>query len=171
MFEAQISYTKEDMLAYLRFQKKQKQKFIYILSIVINVMLVLLLALMLVFMVAFRDTGLLTYFLLLAVMGVLYQFVDRINAGALLKAQKNLENVQWVFEDEAVRASAATVESTYRYDSFRELFYSVKNRCFYLFINAKTALILPERCLTKGEAASLRSFLQEKTGLEVKEVK
>ena len=171
MFQAQINYTKEDMLAYVRFHKKQKQKFIYILSVLINVLLVLLLAAMLVFMIAFRETEMLRYFLLVAVMGVLYQFIDRINAGALLKTQKNQENVHWVFEDEAVRASAATVESTYRYDSFREIFYSVKYRCYYLYLNAKTAVVLPERCLIGGDAAAFRGFLQEKTGLEVKEVK
>lgn len=42
---------------------------------------------------------------------------------------------------------------------------------YFLFVNKKQAYILPERCFTEGDPAAFGSFIEEKTGLKIKEIK
>jgi hypothetical protein len=73
------------------------------------------------------------------------------------------------FDDDAVQQKLNDMDGKFAYSAFKELYHS--GAAYYLYIDKAHAIVLPERCFTKGDPAAFGRFIAEKTGLEVKEIK
>ena len=172
-FQANLQYTVEDMLSYARFHRRTHQKVMLVVRPLLLLVLVGEAAFLL--MLAFRQKRVDDYDLVFAIFlvafAVFYCFVDRIRARATVKVHnKTFGETVLTFDEEGALAQSVNTQSQYRYPAFSELFYSRKYETYYLYLNKRQAVVVPERCFVEGDPAAFGAFIAEKTGLEVKEI-
>lgn len=71
-------------------------------------------------------------------------------------------------EEEGLRGESGLGEEFFLYSAIIGAFH-YRDR-YFLFLDERHATLLPERALTEGDPAGLRSFLTEKLGAEIKEL-
>jgi len=71
-------------------------------------------------------------------------------------------------EEESIRGRSGKGESSYPYSAVMGAF-RYQGR-YFLFLDKRHAMLLPERGLTQGDPAALKSFLEEKLGKEIIEI-
>ena len=176
-FEMYLDYTDEDLLWLTRLYRRTRKKLVLALRILARVILVLsgLYCLKSYFFwlrLEYNAVLLLVY--AVAVFGFLVYsfFQDRLRAREANKQRKANGGVTTIFfSEEQFECTARNVKAQYNYGAIRELWYSKSHSTFYLFMDKKSAIIVPERCFTQGDPAAFSAFLSGKTGLEVKEMK
>ena len=173
MFEVELDYTFKDMLRYIRFHRKTRQKTAYVLRFIANIVI----AAFLVFAYAFtfwtggQDGEMLSRLLLFTALAVLLQFTDHLTAFSMMKNFRSAGASHGRTEEECFVIQDDKAKSEYAYSGFTELLYSQKNQTYYCYLAKKVALVIPNRCFTQGDPVAFGAFLAEKTGLEVKEIK
>lgn len=93
----------------------------------------------------------------------------RVTALRWEKERRFKEQVQIGFEDGGVRYEVDLNQSVISYDVFTGIYHW--RETYFLFIDKTVAYILPERGLVEGDLASFGAFLEQKTGLKIKELK
>lgn len=71
--------------------------------------------------------------------------------------------------EEGVTDQTGAITTHYEYQAFYAVCYYQDS--YMLFLNRKTALILPERCREGGSSPELKHFLEEKAGKSIKYIK
>ena len=71
-------------------------------------------------------------------------------------------------DEDSVREHSLKGDNTFPWNAFASGYHSRER--YFLFIDPRHAVILPERALTQGDSAALKSFLEEKLHKEVKEI-
>ena len=175
-FEVKTELTKQDFSALLTLSKKKASRFARILTIGLKVLAVLLgvgLVAEIILLHAWdngplmRRVGL--YLILLLIWIALWPLFQRMLAGKMLETNSKLLKGTFRFTDDEVQESAEHMSGNYAYTSFWKLYHS--QGIYFLYIDKGHVFILPERCFTQGDPAAFGSFIAEKTGLEVKEIK
>ena len=92
----------------------------------------------------------------------------RINAIPSILLYRQTGPQELSFGEDEMEVCAKDVRSTYGYGAFETIYHA--NGTYYLYLNKRMALILPERCFTWGDPAAFRTFISQKTGLEIKEI-
>lgn len=70
--------------------------------------------------------------------------------------------------EESVHGKSVKGESSYPYSAVVGAVHYRER--YFLFLDKRHAMLLPERALTNGDRAGLRSFLTKKLGMEIKEL-
>lgn len=71
-------------------------------------------------------------------------------------------------DEDSVREHSLKGDNTFPWSAFASGYHSRER--YFLFIDPRHAVILPERALTIGDSTMLKSFLEEKLHKEVKEI-
>ena len=93
----------------------------------------------------------------------------RVTALRWEKKRRFKGQVQIGFEDGGVRHETDLNQSVISYEVFTDIYHW--RETYFLFIDKTVAYILPERGLVEGDLASFGAFLEQKTGLIIKELK
>ena len=175
-FEVKTELTKQDFNALLTLSKKKASRFVRILTISLKVLAILLGVGLVAEIIVLRvwDNGPLVrrvglYLILLLIWLVLWPLFQRILAGKMLETNSKQLNGTFLFTEDEIQESMEHMSGNYAYTSFWKIFHS--QGIYFLYIDKGHVFILPERCFTQGDPAAFGSFIAEKTGLEVKEIK
>ena len=171
MYRAELNYTLDDMR---RFEKLHQLFRTRALMIVLRVVMIIGIVLVVVssgvlLYYGALDGELLRYYAILLAIAAMYFVLREIRVRASLKTFESQGTIVIAADDSGVRADAVSVHSDFGYDAFCDIVHS--RGTYYLYINKRQAQIIPERCITEGDPASFGAFLEEKTGLKIKEIK
>ncbi len=170
-FRAELNYTMQDIRQFQTLHKKQRRKgWYYVLWVyfAVAVLVILVSTAFLFFRHAWKPE-LTRYFLLLALFLVLWFILRYYSLRAAWKSA-NSHGCTYVTADEnGVHVKAEMITSEFGYASFCNLFHY--KGTYYLYIDKIKAQIIPERCFTGGDPAAFGKFIEEKTGLTMKEIK
>ena len=171
MFHAEIEYTKQDVTSFYRLHKKLRYRVLYIILDVIVAIGVLLIAASAVILLYLRAwSGELTrYFVVLAIVLMAWVFFNAYRKTAALKSMNGKGCVSMTATEEGIHVSSGSMSSDFGYDSFSDLVHS--RDAYYLYVDKRRASIVPERCFVEGDPAAFGRFMEEKTGLKMKEIK
>lgn len=119
-------------------------------------------------------------FWLLAVLAVVPPLVD-FGLAFLMRRRsgRHFENGTVAFEENGISLSSGEETERYGYGEISEVLHSSADMAYYLFLehedgdlgSQRFSFIFPERCFSRGEPTAFGSFMSEKTGLEVTEIK
>lgn len=170
-FTMHVEYEKTDFLAYSKAHSKAKNKKNRILQIVLAVLCALLAIAMLFFRLCFGylTTEMIVLLVLMPILGAEMLWLPQILALSMLKTYRKMGSIEMRFDENDVSVQREVESTVYQYGAFDSLYHGVG--AFYLYLNRQQALVIPERCFTQGDPAAFSAFLNEKTGLEVKEIK
>ena len=169
-YQAYTVLTQADIKNYLRFWHRWAQRKAYFRMIfVLAVMFIALLTFTILWdgfsLAAFQKYSVFWGLFL----GVVYVFyaLHRIDA----KRAQVLTKYSFlrIFRDDAIESILPDVYQRFEYAAVQSLCH--QNHCWYLVMSVNTVIILPERSFTQGDPAAFGTFIAEKTGLEVKEIK
>ena len=82
---------------------------------------------------------------------------------------QKVEGVTLAFCDDGVRISSNLDEGRLQYKAFLRL--AENSKYYFLFIQKRSAYMLPKDLFTQGDPAEFGAFIAAKTGLEIKRVK
>ena len=170
MFQFQYNYTLEDMNTLSRVTAKTyRRKKVLIYRTVLALLGIAYLG-MGVFLLS--EVSLVTGLILLAA-GVLFAAIFLFyHQGTAWRSKRMMVQNEGAFtvtlEEESVHGKSEKGESSYPYSAVIGA-YRYKER-YFLFLDKRHAMLLPERALIRGEKAALRAFLTEKLGKEIKEL-
>ncbi len=170
-YRAEMNYTLKDMRQFEKVHQKLRSKIAFyaarILLIVATLMVLAAGAVLLVFR-AF-DGEMIRIYVLLVVMYALWFAARELRVRTALKNLMSKGCVTLRADEEGIHIEMPTIASSVAYASYRDLVHS--GETYYLYIDKRQANILPERCFTEGDPAAFGKFIEEKTGLKVKEIK
>lgn len=170
MFQFQYDYTLEDMNALSRVTAKTyRRKKVLILRVVLAL---LGLAYLFVGGVMVSGKGTVPGLILMAaglLFGAMALFYHQGTAWRTKRMMVEGESGFTVtLEEESVHGKSEKGESSYPYSAVVGAFH-YKGR-YFLFLDKRHAVLLPERALVQGDSVTLRAFLTEKLGQEIKEL-
>ena len=169
-FRAELAYTLRDLRQFDKVYQKLRHKAVYTVTwavLIIGIVMVLGAGAALLALRAFdRGTGLLylVVFLLLA----LCVLSREVRVRASLKSLMAQGTLTLTADEDGVHTAAGSVSSSFGYDSFCDLVHS--GETYYLCLDRRKTLILPVRCFVEGDPGRFGSFMEQKTGLTVKEI-
>lgn len=170
MFQFQYDYTLEDMNALSRVSAKTyRRKKALVYRTIMTLLGIAYLALG-IYALAHRSWIMGTIFFAAgAFFGAAAVFYHQ---GTAWRSRRMMVEGEGVFtvdlEEDSIRGKSAKGEGSYLYSAVIGA-YHYKER-YFLFLDKRYALLLPERGLTQGDPAELKEFLSEKLGKEVKEL-
>lgn len=169
MFQFQYEYTLEDMNALSRVTAKtyrRKKVLIYR-----TILTVLALAYLGMGVYLFSSSAMVGGILITA--GILFAAITLFfHRGTAWRSKRMMvnggEEVAVTLEPDGVRGKSKMGEDFCLYTAVIGA-YHYRER-YFLFLDQRHAMLLPERALTQGDPAGLGSFLREKLGKEIKEL-
>ena len=171
MFVFDLKLTRQDLLNYYKLQKKVSYRGFYLvfhgLVGLVSLLVYGMSAYLLINHAITESLGVSIAVFTMLLIG--YFFIDHLRAALAMKNRVRLGDPKISFEAEGVLAESEKASSRYAYDVFTKLV--VSRGAYYLFLNKSNAILLPERCMIKGDPAAFVAFLEEKTGLSMKEIK
>lgn len=170
MFQFQYDYTLEDMNALSRVTAKTyRRKKVLILRVVLAL---LGLAYLFVGGVMLSGKGtvpgliLMAAGLLFGAMAVFYHQGTAWRSKRML--MEGMGSLTVTLEEEGLRGKSGLGEEFFPYSAIIGG-YRYRER-YFLFLDKRHAMLLPERALTRGDGAGLKAFLSERIGKEIKEL-
>lgn len=170
MFQFQYDYTLEDMNALSRVTAKTyRRKKVLIYRTVLALMGVAYLGMG----VLLLSGGSMAPGLILLAAGVLFAAICIFyHQGTAWRTKRMMVEGEGGFivtlEEESVHGKSEKGESSYPYSAVVGVFH-YKER-YFLFLDKRHAVLLPEWALVRGDSVTLRAFLTEKLGQEIKEL-
>ena len=172
MFRFSFEHNKQDSIQYARvfYQTTLRKK--YLLRLILG--FVYTLACDFYFFYHFRrgvDFPLWLWLLVALMNGLaLFRlFEPRVTGLRMEKNRVQRGQISWTFDDTGVSGVTNVSQSHYDYTAFQELFHS--RQTYFLLLGKQQAVVIPERGLVEGDGAAFGAFLEEKTGLKIKEIK
>lgn len=171
MFRFQYQYTLEDMDALSRvsgktYRRKRVLTFRTVLALIS-------IAYLFMGYVLFVPGSQLVGLILLAAGALFAALAIFFHRGTAWRSKRMLmtgeEPLSVELEEEGVRGRGKMGESFYRYSAVIGAYYYRER--YFLFLDKRHAVLLPERALVQGEPAALRIFLKDKLGKEIKEIR
>ena len=171
MFRMELAFTLKDMRQFQAVHQRYRNR---VLFVVLRVTLVLAALALLVssgLLIYFRvfDAELLKYYLILLLIIPLYYALMQLNFRTMLKSARSHGTIILSFDDAGCHEKSEAITAEYAYPSFCDLVHYKDT--YYLYIDKLKAQILPERCFTEGDPAAFGAFIEQKTGLKIKEIK
>lgn len=171
MFRAELNYNLRDIRQFEKVHQLFRSKALYIAAkvlMVIAAVMVLGAGAALLYFRAF-DAEMIRMYLFLLVLFVLWFVVREIRVRASLKSLMAQGCISLTAGEDGMRAEAKTISSSFAYSGLCDLVHS--GDTYYLYLDKRKAQIIPERCFVEGDPAAFGAFLEEKTGLKIKEIK
>lgn len=171
MFRFQFDYTLEDMNALSRLAgKTYRRKKVLITRTVLALLGLAYLAMGALF---FADQSWVVG-IILFVAGVFFAAVAIFyHQGTAWRSKRMMVEGEGTFtvdlEEENVRGRSGKGESAYPYSAVTGAYHYQER--YFLFVDKRHAMLLPERGLVQGDGAALKGFLEEKLGKEIKEIR
>lgn len=171
MFEFQYTYTLEDMNALSRVSAKTyRRKKVMILRTVLAVMSIAYLGMGALIL----SSGSMVSGLVMTAAGVLFALLCLFyhqgtawNTKRLMMEGEASSTV--TLEEECIHGKGEKGEGSYPYSAVIGA-YHYKER-YFLFMDKRHAVLLPERALTRGDPAALKPWLEVKLGKEIVELR
>ena len=98
-----------------------------------------------------------------------YIFLPRILGLRWEKERRYKGMIRACFDDNGITSDTELDHAVSSYQCFTKLFHW--RETYFMFSGKNSAWILPERGLVEGDLASFGAFLEQKTGLKIKELK
>ena len=170
VFRAELDYTLKDVRQYWRVHQLFRGKALYYISwLLIAVVMCLVVsagAMLLVYRLWNGD--LIWYYVILLVALAFYYVMLEVRVRGTLKSLTAQGIVTLTADEESLHASAKALSSDYSYQAFQDI---VRYRqTYYLYIDKRKAMIVPERCFTEGDPAAFGVFLKQKTGITIRDI-
>ena len=169
-FEARMDYTLKDIRQYWKVHQLFRGKVLYYVSwILIAAVLVVVIALGAILIVNRIFSGdLIWYYVIILVLLTAYWAVREIRVRMNLKTLMSQGIITLITEEEAIHVRADALSSDYSYRAFQDI--ARYKDAYYLYIDKRRALIVPDHCFTEGDPAAFGSFIEEKTGQRIRNI-
>ncbi len=170
-FRAELSYTRRDMRQYDKAYKMLRNRF---LTQAMNVLLTALVfivtgGIVLLLVLDRLDGELAKYALIFFALIVLWVALNEFRFFETSRALNRQGPAVLSVDDGGVRVVMGGVRSEYEFDAFTDI---ARDRdAYYLYISKASAVMIPERCFTVGDPAAFGAYIEQKTGLKLKEIK
>lgn len=171
MYRAELNYTLDDMRRFEKLHQLFRSRALYIvLQVVMIVGIVLVIGAggLLLYFRAW-DGEMLRYYVFLLVLFVLYFVLRELRVRTSLKSLSAQGTIVVTADDSGLHAAAKTMHSDFAYAGFCDVVHYKDS--YYLYLDKRKAQIIPERCFVEGDPAAFGVFLEQKTGLKIKEIK
>ena len=183
-FRAELIYTPRDMRQYNQLHRLFRRKRLYVLVRVLFVFVIVVLFGTGTAMVLSRITNMVILQrehqtlaeMFWRYLGILLSFaffflLDKIRMRNAMKAliEQGRENIKYTVNDDGVAIKGRGYTSAYEFSSFCDLV--LYKDTFYLYSNKNSAIIIPKRSFTEGDCEAFGPYLEQKTGLKIKELK
>lgn len=171
MYQFRYDYTLEDMNALSRVTARTyRRKKVMLYRVVLTLLALAYLAVGGVML----SGGSILWGAILIVAGVLFAALSLFyHQGTAWRSKRMMAEDTGDFtvelEEESVRGRSEKGESAYPYSAVIGA-YHYRER-YFLFLDQRHAMLLPERALTQGDPASLKPFLEDKLKQEIVELK
>lgn len=169
-FRAELDYTLKDVRQYWKVHQLFRGKALYYISwILIAAVAVLVISVGAILIVnrLFHSELVWYYVLMLAFMGF-YCVFREVRVRGTLKSLTAQGVITLTADDAGMHAKADALSSDYSYQAFQDIA-RYKGAC-YLYIDKRKAMIVPDRCFTRGDPAAFGAFMEEKTGLKIRDI-
>lgn len=170
MFQFQYEYEFQDLIALNRVDRKVYRRWTSGMIRIFGLIVAganLLMAGFLLWMDGFPK-GLVNLLFALILLAILFLH-DRLNAWSSRRMMlKDTGLMTVTLENNGVRYHNRKEEGLYRWEAFISIF--LYQERYFLFLDKKHAVVLPERALLQGDSVALKAFLNEKTGKEIKKL-
>ncbi len=170
-YRVELRYTLRDMRQFEKVHQKFRSRAGYLAAkilMIIGAVMVLGAGAALLYYRAF-DAQMIRMYLFLLVLFVLWFVMRELRVRASLKSLMAQGCISLTAGEDGMRAEAKTISSSFAYSGLCDLVHS--GDTYYLYLDKRKAQIIPERCFVEGDPASFGAFLEEKTGLKIKEIK
>ena len=169
-FQAKLDYKLKDIRQYWKVHQLFRGKALYYISwILIAVVLVVVVSLGAILLVnrIFRGDLVWYYVIMLAALAV-YWAVREMRVRRNLKMLTSQGIITLTAEEDAIHAKADALSSDYSYQAFQDI---VRFKgAYYLYIDKRRAMIVPDHFFTEGEPAAFGAFVEKKTGLKMRDI-
>ncbi len=169
-FEAKMDYTLKDIRQYWKVHQLFRGKALYYISwILVAAVLVVVVSLGVLLVVNRIFSGeLIWYYVIILAMLAAYWAVREIRVRTNLKTLTGQGIITLTAEEEGLHAQADALSSDYSYQAFQDI--ARYKGAYYLYIDKRRALIVPDHCFTEGDPAAFGPFIEEKTGLRIRNI-
>ncbi|MBR6951501.1 MAG: YcxB family protein [Oscillospiraceae bacterium] len=169
-FQAEMDYTVKDIRQYWKVHQLYRGKVLYYVSwLLIAVVLVLVItlgAMMLLRRIFSGDLAL--YYLIMLIVLAAYFVVREVRIRMVRRSLTAQGVVRLTADDQGLHARADTLSSDYSYQAFQDI---VRYKeAYYLYIDKRKAMIVPDHCFTEGNADAFGPFLEQKTGISLRNI-
>ena len=169
-FTAELDYTLKDVRQYWKVHQLFRGKVLYYISwllIAVAAVIVVSVGAILIVNRLFNSEFVWYYVIMLAFMA-LYHVVREVRVRGSLRSLAAQGVITLTADDDAVYARAAALSSEYSYQAFMDI--ARYKGAHYLYIDKRKAMIVPDRCFTRGDPAAFGAFMEEKTGLKIRNI-
>ena len=170
-YRAELNYTLKDMRQFEKIHQKLRSRAAFVAArilLIVATLMVVGAGAALLYYRAF-DAEMIRLYLLLVVLYAFWLVMREIRVRAALKSLNAQGCITLTADEECMRAEAEALSTAIGYDGFCDLVHS--GDTYYFYIDKRKAQILPERCFTEGDPAAFGAFIEQKTGLKIKEIK
>ncbi len=170
-FFARIEYTIKD---YTQFQRVYRWHRSVLLHFLVNVfwLIILIEFLGLSYLILtdkqFASTFLVNYLMLLCFITICVLLFFLRSRASLKKLIGNGE-IRFNADETTIIAETDKIRNQIHYSAFCDFVFFKDT--FYLFLDKKSALIIPKRCFLEGDPEEFRTFFSDKTGIKMKVIK
>ena len=169
-FRAELDYTLKDVRQYWKAHQLFRGKALYYISwLLIAVVAVLVVSVGTILIVnRLFHSELVWYYVLMLVFLAIYYVFREVRVRGTLKSLGAQGVITLTADDDAMHAKAAALSSDYSYRAFQDIVHFKQS--YYLYIDKRKAMIVPERCFTEGDPAAFGAFIGQKTGLKIRNI-
>ena len=169
-FRAELDYTLKDVRQYWKVHQLFRGKALYYISwLLISVVICLVIsagAMLLVYRL--WNGELVWYYVIILIVLVLYYAVREFRVRSTLKSLRAQGMITMTAGEDGMHAEAEALSSDYSYRAFQDV--ARFKETYYLYVDRRRALILPDRCFTEGNPADFGAFLEQKTGRTIRNI-
>ena len=170
-FLVNLDYKLKDIKQFQKLHQKVRTKALYVISNIVLAAALLAILVSTGMLIYFRgfDSEIIRYYIIILVAIGALIVVRLVTPRTMLKALRSHGSIDLTIDDEGIHEKSEKITADYSYPSICDIVHS--KEAFYLYIGKLRAIIIPERCFVEGDPAAFGAFLEQKTGLKLKEIK
>ena len=170
-YRAVVDRTVDDFYNYQQLHKKAKHHALYVTFRVVMAVFLAVIVLMgiVLTLIDSWDAELIVSYAVFCALFVLWVFIDRIVAWLSARMQLKTGSLDTTFAEDEISVVTDKLKEQYPYSSVIEAYHYKKT--YFLYVDKRHAMLLPERCFTEGDVSLFGEFISEKCKVTVKEVK
>jgi len=171
-FEVKTDLTKQDFQSYYQLNQKVHAPAAFMVNKyggIVGVIFAVVLTIVILVYRLWTSKSVMIPYCIFMVLLIALPFVNRWLLNRMYEASRASLKAEYRIDDSGVESTTGTAHGVHTWFAFCELYHS--GRYFYLFVDKAHAIVLPERSFTQGDPAAFGPFVEEKTGLKMKEIK
>ena len=169
-FRAELDYTLKDVRQYWKVHQLFRGKALYYISWLLIAVVICLVISAGAMLLVYRlwNGELVWYYVIILIVLVLYYAVREFRVRSTLKSLRAQGMITMTAGEDGMHAEAEALSSDYSYRAFQDV--ARFKETYYLYVDRRRALILPDRCFTEGDPADFGVFLEQKTGIMIRDI-